>query len=100
MQLPAPTRVPILYLIFGVLIAVSLIPLWIYGTTVVDNETSRLKTNEQLLQNTITASLGQDISQRQQNMMTMMDNLASAIQVASGGDLSDNRVNAPELRAL
>src|ERR1051326_5676945 len=73
MQLPAPTRVPILYLIFGVLIAVSLIPLWIYGTTVVDNESNRLKTNEQYLQNTITRSFGQDISQRQQNLETMMD---------------------------
>jgi HD-GYP domain-containing protein (c-di-GMP phosphodiesterase class II) len=100
MQLPAPTRVPILYLIFGVLIAVSLIPLWIYGTTVVDNESNRLKTNEQYLQNTITRSFGQDISQRQQNLETMMDNLASAITVASAGDLSGERLNRPELRAL
>lgn len=100
MQVPAPTRVPILYLIFGVLIAVSLIPLWIYGTTVVDNESNRLRTNEQLLQNTVTYSLKQELNQRQQNLETMMDNLASAIEVASAGDLSGERVNRPELRAL
>lgn len=100
MDAPTPTRLPIRYLILAVLIIVSVVPLLIYGFTVVDNETGRLKTNEMLLQNTITRSLGQDLAQRQTNLMTMMANLASAIQVASGGNLSGDHLNAPELRAL
>jgi HD-GYP domain-containing protein (c-di-GMP phosphodiesterase class II) len=100
MDAPTPTRLPIRYLILAVLIVVSVVPLLIYGFTVVDNETNRLKTNEQLLQNTITRSLGQDLAQRQNNLLTMMANLASAIQVASGGNLSGDHINAPELRAL
>ena len=100
MDAPTTTRLPIRYLILAVLIVVSVVPLLIYGFTVVDNETSRLKTNEMLLQNTITRSLGQDIAQRQTNLLTMMANLASAIQVASGGNLSGDHLNAPELRAL
>jgi len=64
LQLPTTTRIPILYLIFTVLIIVSVGPLVWYGLTVVDNESDRLKTNEKLLQNTITGSLGQDLGQR------------------------------------
>src|SRR5205085_1986738 len=100
MDAPTPTRIPIRYLILAVLIIVSVVPLLIYGFTVVDNETNRLKTNEMLLQNTITRSLGQDLAQRQNNLVTMMSNLASAIQVASGGNLAGDHINAPELRAL
>ena len=88
LQLPTTTRIPILYLIFTVLIIVSVGPLVWYGLTVVDNESDRLKTNEKLLQNTITGSLGQDLGQRQKTLLTMMSNLASAVQVASGADLS------------
>jgi HD-GYP domain-containing protein (c-di-GMP phosphodiesterase class II) len=95
-----PKRVPILYLIFGVLILVSVGPLWWYGKTVSDDETERLKTNEKLLQNTITGSMSEELAQRQSNLLTMMSNLASAIQVASGGDLSGEHARAPELRAL
>ncbi|PYX83229.1 MAG: hypothetical protein DMG66_00030 [Acidobacteria bacterium] len=100
LQLPTTTRIPILYLIFTVLIIVSVGPLVWYGLTVVDNESDRLKTNEKLLQNTITGSLGQDLGQRQKTLLTMMSNLASAVQVASGADLSGNHLEAPELRAL
>ena len=100
MDAPTPTRIPIRYLILAVLIIVSVVPLLIYGFTVVDNETNRLKTNEMLLQNTITRSLGQDLAQRQNNLVTMMANLTSAIQVASGGNLAGAHINAPELRAL
>jgi HD-GYP domain-containing protein (c-di-GMP phosphodiesterase class II) len=100
MQLPTTTRVPILYLILGVLIAVSAAPLLFYATTVVNNESGRLKTNEMLLQNTVTRSLGGDLAQRQNNLLTMMSNLASAVQVASGGNLSGEHINAPELRAI
>ena len=77
----SPFRLPILYLILGVLILVSVVPLYFYATQVVGINHEQLKTQEQVLQNTITGSLAEDITQRQKNLETMLSNLASAIQV-------------------
>jgi HD-GYP domain-containing protein (c-di-GMP phosphodiesterase class II) len=95
-----PARLPILYLILGVLILVSVVPLYFYGTQVVAINRKRLIINEQLLQNTVTGSLSDDITQRQNNLRTMLANLSSAVQVASGGDIAAQKVTTPELRAL
>ena len=95
-----PSRIPILYLILAVLIVVGVVPLYFYGTQVVGINRERLKTNERLLQNTVARSLADDIAQRQINLRTSLDNLASAIQVDSGNDLSGPHVSTPELRAL
>ncbi len=95
-----PSRIPILYLILGVLIIVGVLPFYFYGTKVVDVNRDRLITNERLLQNTVTRSLAEDISQRQKSMQTLLGNLAAAMVVASGGNLSDKHVNTPELRGL
>ena len=91
---------PILSLILGVLILVSVVPIYFYAGKVINLNRERLQTNEKLLQNTVTRSLGDDIEIRQANLETILANLSSAIQVASGGDLSGDHVNAPELRAL
>jgi HD-GYP domain-containing protein (c-di-GMP phosphodiesterase class II) len=96
----SPFRLPILYLILGVLILVSVVPLYFYATQVVGINREQLKGQEQILQNTITGSLADDISQRQNNLRTMLSNLASAILVTSGSNLAGEHVNAPELRAL
>jgi HD-GYP domain-containing protein (c-di-GMP phosphodiesterase class II) len=61
---------------------------------------NRLKTNEQLLQNTVTRSLADDLAQHERSLRMMLANLSSAIQVASGGDIGEKNVEAPELRAL
>jgi putative nucleotidyltransferase with HDIG domain len=95
-----PQRVKILWLILAVLIVVAVVPLWFYGTQVVNINRDRLITNERLLQNTVTRSLADDIQQRQISMRTSLDNLASAIQVASGNNLTGDHVSTPELRAL
>ena len=60
----------------------------------------RLITNERLLQNTVTRSLADDFSQHQGSLRLMLGNLASAVQVTSGGDITGGQVQAPELRAL
>jgi HD-GYP domain-containing protein (c-di-GMP phosphodiesterase class II) len=60
----------------------------------------RLKTNEMLLQNTVTRSLADDLSQHERSLRMMLANLSSAIQVASGGDIGSKNIEAPELRAL
>lgn len=95
-----PARIPILYLMLAVLSIISVVPLYFYSSVVVGTNRDRLKTNEMLLENTITRTLADDIAQRQINLRGVMSNLASAIQVASGDNLSTNHVAAPELRAL
>jgi HD-GYP domain-containing protein (c-di-GMP phosphodiesterase class II) len=98
--MPIPARLPILYLILGVLILVSVVPLYFYGTKVIAINRASLKTNEQELQNTIARSLSDDLAQRHANLLLMLANLSSSIEVASGGNLAGENVEAPELRAL
>lgn len=100
LQLPIPARLPILYLILGVLLLVSIVPMYFYSSRVVAINRDRLETNEKLLQNTITRTLAEDIALRQDSVRTMLANLSSAIQISSGNDIGGTRVSTPELRAL
>ena len=93
-------RVPILYVILGVLLLISIVPMYFYSAQVEAINRDRLKTNEMLLQNTVTRSLADDLSQHERSLRMMLSNLSSAIQVASGGDIDSKNVEAPELRAL
>ena len=95
-----PNRIPLLYLISGVLVLVGVVPLYFYGTQVVAINRDRLKINEQLLQNTVTKSLSDDVDHRQTTLQTSLGNLSAAVLVASGGDLTGDHINTPELRAL
>jgi HD-GYP domain-containing protein (c-di-GMP phosphodiesterase class II) len=97
---PGLTRIPILYLILGVLLAISIFPMYFYSTHVEAINRDRLKTNEMLLQNTVTRSLADDLSLHERSLRMMLANLSSAIQVASGGDIGSKNIEAPELRAL
>jgi HD-GYP domain-containing protein (c-di-GMP phosphodiesterase class II) len=95
-----PTRIPILYVILSVLVLISVVPMYFYSAQVQSINRDRLITNERLLQNTLTQSIADDISQHQASFRLMQENLASALQVASGNDLTGEHVQAPELRAL
>jgi HD-GYP domain-containing protein (c-di-GMP phosphodiesterase class II) len=97
---PNPARVPILYVILGVLLVISIIPMYFYSAQVEAINRDRLKTNEMLLQNTVTRSLADDLSQHERSLRMMLGNLSSAVQVASGGDIGGKNIQAPELRAL
>jgi HD-GYP domain-containing protein (c-di-GMP phosphodiesterase class II) len=97
---PNPARVPILYVILGVLLVISIVPMYFYSAQVEAINRDRLKTNEMLLQNTVTRSLADDLSQHERSLRMMLANLSSAIQVASGGDIGSKNIEAPELRAL
>jgi len=74
--------------------------MYFYSSQVEAINRDRLKTNEMLLQNTITRSLADDLSEHQRSLHMMLANLSSAIQVASGGDIGENNIRVPELRAL
>src|SRR5437764_1431477 len=74
--------------------------MYFYSAQVQSINRERLITNERLLQNTVTRSIADDISQHHDSFRLMQANLASALQIASGGDLTGEHVQAPELRAL
>jgi HD-GYP domain-containing protein (c-di-GMP phosphodiesterase class II) len=95
-----PKRIPILHLILAVLILVSVVPLYFYADKVVATNRDRLKTNEMLSQNTVTRSMSDQIELRQKSRRAMLDNFSSAVQIASGGNITGDHVAAPELRAL
>jgi HD-GYP domain-containing protein (c-di-GMP phosphodiesterase class II) len=95
-----PARIPILYVILSVLLVISIVPMYFYSAEVERINRDRLKTNEKLLQNTVTRSLADDLSQHERSLRMMLANLSSAIQVASGGDIGSKNIEAPELRAL
>jgi HD-GYP domain-containing protein (c-di-GMP phosphodiesterase class II) len=105
LKLPIPARVPLLYVILGVLLAISVVPMYFYSAQIETMNRERLKTNEMLLQNTVTRSLADEISQHQEALRMMLANLSSSIQVMmlaspSGTDLSAQRLLTPELRAM
>jgi len=88
-----------------VLLAISVLPMYFYSAQIENMNRERLKTNEMLLQNTVTRSLADDISQHQEALHMMLANLSSSIQVMmlanpSGSDLSAQKLLTPELRAM
>jgi HD-GYP domain-containing protein (c-di-GMP phosphodiesterase class II) len=93
-------RMPILYLILGVLLAISIVPMYFYSTQVEAINRERLQRDEMMLQNTVTRSLADDLAEHERSLHMMLANLSSAIQVASGGDIGEANIHAPELRAL
>ena len=105
LNLPIPARIPLLYVILGVLLAISVLPMYFYSAQIETMNRERLKTNEMLLQNTVTRSLADDISQHQEALRMMLANLSSSIQVMmlaspGGSDLSAQKFLTPELRAM
>jgi HD-GYP domain-containing protein (c-di-GMP phosphodiesterase class II) len=100
LSLPLPSRIPLLYVILGVLLAISVLPMYFYSAQIEEMNRERLKTNEMLLQNTVTRSLADDISQHQETLRMMLANLSSSVQVESGNDIGGENIQTPELRAL
>ncbi|HLM81905.1 MAG TPA: HD domain-containing phosphohydrolase [Terriglobales bacterium] len=105
LKLHIPARIKLLYVILGVLLAISVLPMYFYSAQIETMNRERLKTNEMLLQNTVTRSLADDISQHQEALRMMLANLSSSIQVMmlanpSGSDLSPQKFLTPELRAM
>jgi HD-GYP domain-containing protein (c-di-GMP phosphodiesterase class II) len=105
LKLPIPARIPLLYVILGVLLAISVVPMYFYSAQIETLNRERLKTDEKLLQNAVTRSLADDISQHQAALHTMLANLSSSIQVMmlanpSGSGLSTDKLPTPELRAM
>ena len=97
---PNHARIPILYVILGVLLVISIVPMYFYSAEVERINRERLQRDEMMLQNTVTRSLADDLAEHERSLHMMLANLSSAIQVASGGDIGETNIHAPELRAL
>src|SRR5439155_20602792 len=95
-----PSRIPILYVILSVLVLISVVLMFFFSWQVQSNNSKQLVTNDRLLQNSVTRSVADDISQHQESFRLMQSNLASALKITSGGDLTGDHVQAPEIRAL
>ena len=100
MKLPLPARIPILYLILIVLIAVGVVPLYFYATKMVGRNRETLGSNEKLLQNSVTTTLAQSIAQREKDIGSTLSSLAFSIKVTSNGNLSGKNIESPDVRAL
>jgi HD-GYP domain-containing protein (c-di-GMP phosphodiesterase class II) len=100
MKLPLPSRIPILYLILIVLIAVGVVPLYFYATKMVVRNRETLGRNEKLLQNMVTTTLAQSIAQREKDISATLASLSYSITVTSGGNLSGKNVESPDVKAL
>jgi len=97
---PNHARIPILYVILGVLLVISIVPMYFYSAEVERINRERLKRDEMMLQNTVTRSLADDLAEHERSLHMMLENLSSAIKIASGGDIGETNIHAPELRAL
>jgi HD-GYP domain-containing protein (c-di-GMP phosphodiesterase class II) len=100
MKLPLPSRIPILFLILVVLIAVGVVPLYFYATKMVEHNREILGSNEKLLQNNVTTSLAQSIAQREKDISATLSSLTYSINVTSNGNLSGKNVESPDVKAL
>jgi len=89
---PNHARIPILYVILSVLVLISVVPMYFYSAHVQSNNRNRLIPNERLMQNTVTRSFAHDISKQQDSLRLLLASLASAIQIASGGDMTGQHI--------
>src|SRR6266436_182974 len=81
LKLPIPARVPLLYVILGLLLAFSALPRYFYWAQIEDMNRERLKTNEMLLHNPVTRPLADHIAQHQDPLHMLLANVSSSIQV-------------------
>jgi len=75
-------RIPILWVIFAVLVLVSVGPLLIYGTKVIGINREALETNEMELQNTITSSVAEEIKLYESSLRQQLQTLAKTLEPA------------------
>ncbi|MFQ5723640.1 MAG: HD domain-containing phosphohydrolase [Terriglobia bacterium] len=70
-----PRRITLLYLVLAVLLALSVIPLAIYGYLVSSSTRTKLQTNEQVLQTTVTRGIAEETRLRVQSIKLQMESL-------------------------
>ncbi|MGH9788695.1 MAG: hypothetical protein ACRD4U_08365, partial [Candidatus Acidiferrales bacterium] len=90
-----PRRIPLLYLILTVLLALSVVPLILYGTRVSQRNRDALMNKERDLQHSVTRGIAQEIRLYLRNMSTHTESLVR--QLVSTGAIQN--VNDPKYAA-
>ncbi|MGH9804068.1 MAG: HD domain-containing phosphohydrolase [Candidatus Acidiferrales bacterium] len=70
-----PRRIPLLYLILSVLVALSVVPLLLYGYWVSSRNREAMQTTEQVLQTTVTRGIAQQIQLYLRSISAQTENL-------------------------
>src|ERR1039458_756751 len=73
------TRVRILYVVSVILIAITVVPLWFYGTKMMEMNRERLETQESVLQTITSQSLSQVISLYMENLNQQLKEFFDAV---------------------
>ena len=100
MKFPLPSRIPIIYAILVVLIAVGVVPLYFYATKVVEANRERLQRSEKMLQNRVSSDLAEAIAQRERDIRSELSDLAYSVQASTAGDLTGTRVESNAVKGL
>ncbi len=88
-------RIPILYLGFGILVLVSVVPLLFFGAKLISINRQALETNEQELQNTIARSIAEEITLYDSSFRQQLQTLSKTFE---GIDLSQPGWDTPFVR--
>jgi len=88
-------RIRILYLAFGLLVAVSVPPLTFFGLKLIEINRQTLETNEQELQNTLARTIAHQISLYDSNARQLLKTFARTLE---GVDLSPSKIDSPAVR--
>src|SRR3989304_625881 len=93
-------RVKILHLLLVILIGISVLPLWFYGSKMVSRNQETLQTQENVLQTTTSRSLAREISLYVENTRRRLEQFfQQVVPIASG--LDANQFGAdPHLREV
>ena len=96
-----PRRLKIQYILLLILISISVVPLWFFGSRMVSMNKQRLETQEKILQTTLSKSLGQEIQLYMENVRQQVKELFDAVTPLAVGVRNSKYENDPHLeRAL
>ena len=74
-----PRRLKIQYLLLLILVSISVLPLWFFGSRMVSMNKGRLETQEKILQTTLSKSLAQQIQLYMENVRQQVKELFDAV---------------------
>jgi HD-GYP domain-containing protein (c-di-GMP phosphodiesterase class II) len=96
-----PRRLKIQYILLLILISISLVPLWFFGSRMVSMNKQRLETQEKILQTTLSKSLAQEIQLYMENVRQQVKELFDAVTPLAVAVRNSKYENDPHLeRAL
>jgi HD-GYP domain-containing protein (c-di-GMP phosphodiesterase class II) len=93
-------RLRILYLLLLILIGISVLPLWFYGTKMMQTNQQSLKTQEQIFQTTLAQSLGQEISLYMTNLRQTFNQLFDTVYPLASQIESSKLSSDPKVRGV